>query len=159
VEVPAGRGGQSQARSHPPGPHSFPAPEATLQPLHPEMVERVCGFPRRSSWRSPSSIAAPRAGRRRRHHLRLNLTQHTNGVQNIRPVHAPAPLSATIGRPGVGWCPARARQCPGSDRSRAALPRAAGYLAMPLRDAPSRSQDLSREGNAQGGFWVNRPSS
>src|SRR5213083_1475036 len=69
----------------------------------PEMVERVCGIPK-AKFVEVAKLYCGTSGREKTGTITyaLNLTQHTNGVQNIRALCMLQLLLGNIGRPGGG---------------------------------------------------------
>jgi formate dehydrogenase major subunit len=124
----------------------------------PEMVERVCGIPRSSSRRSPSSSAATPVPRRRGPSPTRSTSPSTPPASRTSGRCAcSSSSSAMSGGRAAAWSRSGARQCAGRHRPRAALPRAARVHGdAAARPAPG-PQDLPREGNPKGGYWVNKP--
>ena len=69
----------------------------------PEMVERVCGIPK-EKFVQVAKLYCENSGPEKTGTITyaLNLTQHTNGVQNIRALCMLQILLGNIGRPGGG---------------------------------------------------------
>ena len=69
----------------------------------PEMVERICGIPK-TKFVEVAKLYCGNSGREKTGTITyaLNLTQHTNGVQNIRALCMLQLLLGNIGRPGGG---------------------------------------------------------
>jgi len=125
----------------------------------PEMVERVCGIPQ-AKFVEVAQLYCGTSGREKTGAITyaLNLTQHTNGVQNIRSLCMLQLLLGNIGRPGGGVVALRGHaNVQGATDLELLYHELPGYLAMPLRDAhPDLKTYLEKE-TPKGGFWVNKP--
>jgi formate dehydrogenase major subunit len=125
----------------------------------PEMVERVCGIPKQK-FVQVAKLFCENSGREKTGSITyaLNLTQHTNGVQNIRALCMLQILLGNIGRPGGGVVALRGHaNVQGATDLELLYHELPGYLPMPLRDAhPDLKTWLEKE-TPKGGFWVNRP--
>ena len=125
----------------------------------PEMVERVCGIPK-EKFVQVAKLFCENSGREKTGSITyaLNLTQHTNGVQNIRALCMLQTLLGNIGRPGGGVVALRGHaNVQGATDLELLYHELPGYLPMPLRDAhPDLKTWLDKE-TPKGGFWVNRP--
>jgi formate dehydrogenase major subunit len=125
----------------------------------PEMVERVCGIPK-EKFVQVAQLFCENSGREKTGSITyaLNLTQHTNGVQNIRALCMLQTLLGNIGRPGGGVVALRGHaNVQGATDLELLYHELPGYLPMPLRDAhPDLKTWLEKE-TPKGGFWVNRP--
>src|SRR5258707_1424538 len=88
----------------------------------------------------------------------LNLTQHTNGVQNIRALCMLQILLGNIGRPGGGVVALRGHaNVQGATDLEVLYHELPGYLPMPLRDAHPDLKTYLEKVTPKGGFWVNLP--
>ena len=125
----------------------------------PEMVERICGIPK-AKFVEVAKLYCGTSGREKTGTITyaLNLTQHTNGVQNIRALCMLQLLLGNIGRPGGGVTALRGHaNVQGATDLEVLYHELPGYLPMPLRDAhPDLKTYLEKE-TPKGGFWVNRP--
>jgi formate dehydrogenase major subunit len=125
----------------------------------PEMVERVCGIPK-DKFVQVAKLYCENSGPDKTGAITyaLNLTQHTNGVQNIRALCMLQILLGNIGRPGGGVVALRGHaNVQGATDLELLYHELPGYLPMPLRDAhPDLKTYLEKE-TPKGGFWVNRP--
>jgi len=125
----------------------------------PEMVERVCGIPK-EKFVQVAQLFCENSGPEKTGSITyaLNLTQHTNGVQNIRALCMLQTLLGNIGRPGGGVVALRGHaNVQGATDLELLYHELPGYLPMPLRDAhPDLKTWLEKE-TPKGGFWVNRP--
>jgi formate dehydrogenase major subunit len=125
----------------------------------PEMVERVCGIPK-EKFVQVAKLFCENSGPEKTGSITyaLNLTQHTNGVQNIRALCMLQILLGNIGRPGGGVVALRGHaNVQGATDLELLYHELPGYLPMPLRDAhPDLKTWLEKE-TPKGGFWVNRP--
>src|SRR5262245_54257370 len=125
----------------------------------PQMVERVCGIPQ-AKFEEVAKLYCSNSGREKTGSITyaLNLTQHTNGVENIRALCMLQLLLGNIGRPGGGVVALRGHaNVQGATDLELLYHELPGYLAMPLRDAhPDLKTYLEKE-TPKGGFWVNRP--
>jgi formate dehydrogenase major subunit len=125
----------------------------------PEMVERVCGIPK-EKFVQVAQLFCENSGPEKTGSISyaLNLTQHTNGVQNIRALCMLQTLLGNIGRPGGGVVALRGHaNVQGATDLELLYHELPGYLPMPLRDAhPDLKTWLEKE-TPKGGFWVNRP--
>jgi len=125
----------------------------------PEMVERVCGIPK-EKFVQVAQLFCENSGPEKTGSITyaLNLTQHTNGVQNIRALCMLQTLLGNIGRPGGGVVALRGHaNVQGATDLELLYHELPGYLPMPLRDAhPDLKTWLEKE-TPKGGFWINRP--
>jgi formate dehydrogenase major subunit len=125
----------------------------------PEMVERVCGIPK-AKFEEVARLFCGTSGPDKTGTITyaLNLTQHTNGVENIRALCMLQLLLGNIGRPGGGVVALRGHaNVQGATDLELLYHELPGYLAMPLRDAhPDLKTYLEKE-TPKGGFWVNKP--
>jgi formate dehydrogenase major subunit len=125
----------------------------------PEMVERVCGIPQ-EKFVQVAKLYCESSGPEKTGAITyaLNLTQHTNGVQNIRALCMLQILLGNIGRPGGGVVALRGHaNVQGATDLELLYHELPGYMAMPLRDAhPDLKTYLEKE-TPKGGFWVNKP--
>jgi formate dehydrogenase major subunit len=124
-----------------------------------EMVERVCGIPR-ALFEETAKLFCGNSGPDKTGTITyaLNLTQHTNGVENIRALAMLQLLLGNIGRPGGGVIALRGHaNVQGATDLELLYHELPGYLPMPLRDAhPDLKTYLEKE-TPKGGYWVNRP--
>jgi formate dehydrogenase major subunit len=125
----------------------------------PEMVERVCGIPT-ATFEEVAQLYCSASGPEKTGTITyaLNLTQHTNGVENIRALCMLQLLLGNIGRPGGGVVALRGHaNVQGATDLELLYHELPGYLPMPLRDVhPDLKTYLDRE-TPKGGYWVNRP--
>src|SRR5947208_1477735 len=125
----------------------------------PEMVEKVCGIPK-AKFEEVAKLYCGTSGPDKTGTITyaLNLTQHTNGVENIRSLCMLQLLLGNIGRPGGGVTALRGHaNVQGATDLELLYHELPGYLPMPLRDAhPDLKTYLEKE-TPKGGFWVNRP--
>jgi formate dehydrogenase major subunit len=124
-----------------------------------EMVEKVCGIPQ-AKFEETAKLFCGNSGRDKTGTITyaLNLTQHTNGVENIRCLAMLQLLLGNIGRPGGGIVALRGHaNVQGATDLELLYHELPGYLPMPLRDAhPDLTTYLEKE-TPKGGFWINRP--
>ncbi len=124
-----------------------------------EMVEKVCGIPK-VKFEETAKLFCGNSGRDKTGTITyaLNLTQHTNGVENIRSLCMLQLLLGNIGRPGGGVTALRGHaNVQGATDLELLYHELPGYLPMPLRDAhPDLKTWLEKE-TPKGGFWINRP--
>jgi formate dehydrogenase major subunit len=125
----------------------------------PEMVEKVCGIPK-AKFEEVAKLYCSNSGPEKTGTITyaLNLTQHTNGVENIRALCMLQLLLGNIGRPGGGVVALRGHaNVQGATDLELLYHELPGYLPQPLRDAhPDLKTYLEKE-TPKGGFWVNRP--
>src|SRR5947199_16017 len=103
----------------------------------PEMVEKVCGIPK-AKFEEVAKLYCGTSGPDKTGTITyaLNLTQHTNGVENIRSLCMLQLLLGNIGRPGGGVTALRGHaNVQGATDLELLYHELPGYLAMPLRDA------------------------
>src|SRR6266567_2796485 len=125
----------------------------------PEMVERVCGIPK-AKFVEVAKLYCGTSGREKTGAITyaLNLTQHTNGVQNIRALCMLQLLLGNIGRPGGGVVALRGHaNVQGATDLEVLYHELPGYMAMPLRDAHPDLKTYLDKQTPKGGFWVNKP--
>jgi formate dehydrogenase major subunit len=124
-----------------------------------EMVEKVCGIPR-AKFEEMAQLYCSTSGPEKTGSITyaLNLTQHTNGVENIRSLCMLQLLLGNIGRPGGGVVALRGHaNVQGATDLELLYHELPGYMAMPLRDQhPDLKTYLERE-TPKGGFWTNKP--
>src|SRR5438132_1610453 len=124
-----------------------------------QMVERVCGIPQ-AKFEEVAKLFCSNSGPEKTGTITyaLNLTQHTNGVENIRALCMLQLLLGNIGRPGGGVTALRGHaNVQGATDLEVLYHELPGYLPMPWRDHhPDLKTYLERE-TPKGGFWVNRP--
>src|SRR6267378_644177 len=125
----------------------------------PAMVERVCGIPK-AKFEEVAQLYCGTSGPEKTGTITyaLNLTQHTNGVENIRALCMLQLLLGNIGRPGGGVTALRGHaNVQGATDLELLYHELPGYLPMPLRDAhPDLKTYLEKE-TPKGGFWTNKP--
>ena len=125
----------------------------------PEMVERVCGIPK-AKFEEMAKLFCETSGPEKTGAITyaLNLTQHTNGVQNIRALCMLQLLLGNIGRPGGGVVALRGHaNVQGATDLELLYHELPGYMAQPLRDVhPDLKTYLEKE-TPKGGFWINKP--
>jgi formate dehydrogenase major subunit len=125
----------------------------------PEMVERVCGIPK-EKFVKVAQLYCENSGPEKTGTITyaLNLTQHTNGVQNIRALCMLQILLGNIGRPGGGVVALRGHaNVQGATDLELLYHELPGYLPMPLRDAHPDLKTYLEKVTPKGGFWVNLP--
>jgi formate dehydrogenase major subunit len=124
-----------------------------------EMVEKVCGIPR-AKFEEVAQLYCGTSGPDKTGTVTyaLNLTQHTNGVENIRSLCMLQLLLGNIGRPGGGVVALRGHaNVQGATDLELLYHELPGYLATPLRDQhPDLKAYLEKE-TPKGGFWTNKP--
>ncbi|HET7342209.1 MAG TPA: formate dehydrogenase-N subunit alpha, partial [Methylomirabilota bacterium] len=125
----------------------------------PEMIEKVCGIPK-AKFEEVAQLYCSSAGPDKTGTITyaLNLTQHTNGVENIRSLCMLQLLLGNIGRPGGGVVALRGHaNVQGATDLELLYHELPGYLAMPLRDQhPDLKTYLEKE-TPKGGYWTNKP--
>jgi formate dehydrogenase major subunit len=125
----------------------------------PEMVERVCGIPK-EKFVQVAKLYCENSGPEKTGTITyaLNLTQHTNGVQNIRSLCMLQILLGNIGRPGGGVVALRGHaNVQGATDLELLYHELPGYLPMPLRDAHPDLKTYLEKVTPKGGYWVNLP--
>jgi formate dehydrogenase major subunit len=124
-----------------------------------EMVERVCGIPK-ARFEETAKLFCGTSGPEKTGTITyaLNLTQHTNGVENIRALCMLQLLLGNVGRPGGGVVALRGHaNVQGATDLELLYHELPGYLPQPLRDVhPDFKTYLDKE-TPKGGYWVNRP--
>jgi len=124
-----------------------------------DMVERVCGIPR-AKFEEVAKLYCGNSGPEKTGTITyaLNLTQHTNGVENIRALCMLQILLGNIGRPGGGVTALRGHaNVQGATDLELLYHELPGYMAQPLRDAhPDLKTYLEKE-TPKAGFWINKP--
>jgi formate dehydrogenase major subunit len=124
-----------------------------------EMVEKVCGIPK-AKFEEVAQLYCGTSGPDKTGTITyaLNLTQHTNGVENIRSLCMLQLLLGNIGRPGGGVTALRGHaNVQGATDLELLYHELPGYLATPLRDQhPDLKTYLDKE-TPKGGFWTNKP--
>jgi formate dehydrogenase major subunit len=124
-----------------------------------EMVERVCGIPR-AKFEEVAKLYCGTSGRDKTGTITyaLNLTQHTNGVENIRALCMLQLLLGNIGRPGGGVTALRGHaNVQGATDLELLYHELPGYLAQPLRDLHPDFKTYLEKETPKGGYWVNKP--
>src|SRR3989454_303816 len=102
----------------------------------PQMVERVCGIPQ-AKFEEVAKLFCSNSGPEKTGTITyaLNLTQHTNGVENIRALCMLQLLLGNIGRPGGGVTALRGHaNVQGATDLELLYHELPGYMAQPLRD-------------------------
>jgi formate dehydrogenase major subunit len=125
----------------------------------PEMVERVCGIPK-AKFEECAKLYCGTSGPEKTGAITyaLNLTQHTNGVQNIRALCMLQLLLGNIGRPGGGVVALRGHaNVQGATDLMVLYHNLPGYMAWPLRDAHPDFKTYNERETPKGGYWVNKP--
>jgi formate dehydrogenase major subunit len=125
----------------------------------PEMVERVCGIPK-ARFEEVAQLFCGNSGPEKTGSITyaLNLTQHTNGVENIRALCMLQLLLGNVGRPGGGVVALRGHaNVQGATDLELLFHELPGYLPMPLRDVHPDLQTYLEKETPKGGFWINRP--
>jgi formate dehydrogenase major subunit len=124
-----------------------------------DMVEKVCGIPK-AKFEEAAQLYCSNSGPEKTGTITyaLNLTQHTNGVENIRALCMLQLLLGNIGRPGGGVTALRGHaNVQGATDLELLYHELPGYLGMPLRDPhPDLKTYLEKE-TPKGGFWTNKP--
>jgi len=124
-----------------------------------DMVEKVCGIPK-AKFEEMAQLYCGTSGPDKTGSITyaLNLTQHTNGVENIRSLCMLQLLLGNIGRPGGGVVALRGHaNVQGATDLELLYHELPGYLATPLRDQhPDLKAYLDKE-TPKGGFWTNKP--
>jgi formate dehydrogenase major subunit len=124
-----------------------------------EMVERVCGIPR-DRFVQAAKLFCENSGPEKTGTVTyaLNLTQHTNGVENIRALCMLQLILGNIGRPGGGVVALRGHaNVQGATDLELLFHELPGYMAQPLRDVhPDLKTYLDKE-TPKGGYWTNKP--
>src|SRR5499427_2297525 len=124
-----------------------------------EMVERVCGIPK-PKFEEVAQLYCSNSGPEKTGTITyaLNLTQHTNGVQNIRALCMLQLLLGNIGRPGGGVTALRGHaNVQGATDLELLYHELPGYLAMPLRDLHPDFKTYIEKETPKGGYWTNKP--
>src|SRR3989337_2064710 len=125
----------------------------------PEMVERVCGIPKQK-FVEAAQLFCGYSGPEKTGSITyaLNLTQHTNGVQNIRALCMLQILLGNIGRPGGGVVALRGHaNVQGATDLMVLYHNLPGYMTWPLRDAHPDLKTYNEKETPKGGYWVNKP--
>ncbi len=125
----------------------------------PEMVERVCGIPK-EKFVEVAKLFCGTSGPEKTGSITyaLNLTQHTNGVENIRALCMLQLLLGNIGRPGGGVVALRGHaNVQGATDLAVLYQDLPGYHPMPLRDAHPDLKTYLEKTTPKSGFVVNRP--
>ncbi len=124
-----------------------------------EMVERVCGIPK-EKFIAAAKLFCENSGPEKTGTITyaLNLTQHTNGVENIRALAILQLLLGNIGRPGGGVVALRGHaNVQGATDLAVLYQDLPGYNPMPLRDAHPDLKTYLEKTTPKTGFPVNRP--
>ena len=125
----------------------------------PEMVERICGIPK-VKFEEVAQLFCATSGPDKTGSITyaLNLTQHTNGVENIRSLCMLQLLLGNIGRPGGGVVALRGHaNVQGATDLELLYHELPGYMAMPLRDVHQDFKTYVDRETPKGGYWVNKP--
>jgi formate dehydrogenase major subunit len=125
----------------------------------PEMVERICGIPQ-PRFEEVAQLFCGTSGPDKTGSITyaLNLTQHTNGVENIRSLCMLQLLLGNIGRPGGGVVALRGHaNVQGATDLELLYHELPGYMAMPLRDVHPDFKTYVEKETPKGGYWVNKP--
>jgi formate dehydrogenase major subunit len=125
----------------------------------PEMVERVCGTPKKTFVQAAemfcSTGAKDKSGSIT---YALNLTQHTNGVQNIRALCMLQLMLGNVGVPGGGVVALRGHaNVQGATDLAVLYQDLPGYMAQPLRDPHPTFKDYIEKETPKASFWINKP--
>ena len=121
----------------------------------PEMVEQVCGVPRRSSSRSPRRLCE-NSGRERTSAFcyAVGWTQHTVGVQYIRAAAIIQLLLGNIGRPGGGILALRGHaSIQGSTDIPTLYDILPGYIPMPHAQEHQTLSEYVEQNSSATGYW------
>src|SRR6266498_4731684 len=124
-----------------------------------EMVERVCGIPQ-AKFVEVAQLYCGTSGREKTGAITyaLNLTQHTNGVQNIRALCMLQLLLGNVGRPGGGVVALRGHaNVQGATDFGTLYHMLPGYPPAPLQAAHPTLKDYLEKSTPMGGYWVNNP--
>src|SRR5580765_4207846 len=124
-----------------------------------EMVEKVCGIPR-AKFEEMAQLYCSNSGPEKTGTITyaLNLTQHTNGVENIRALCMLQLLLGNIGRPGGGVVALRGHaNVQGATDLELLYHELPGYMAVPLRDLHPDLKTYLEKGTPKGGYWTNKP--
>jgi len=125
----------------------------------PEMVERVCGIPK-AKFEEVAKLFCGTSGPDKTGSITyaLNLTQHTNGVENIRALCMLQLLLGNVGRPGGGVVALRGHaNVQGATDLELLYHELPGYMAQPLRDLHPDFKTYVEKETPKGGYWVNKP--
>jgi formate dehydrogenase major subunit len=123
----------------------------------PEMVERICGVPRRQLVEVAEALCR-NSGRERTSAFAyaVGWTQHTVGVQYIRAAAIIQLLLGNIGRPGGGILALRGHaSIQGSTDIPTLFNLLPGYLPMPTAHAHEALDDYIEANRPPGGYWGN----
>jgi formate dehydrogenase major subunit len=124
-----------------------------------EMVERVCGIPK-DLFVKAARMFCEASGPDKTGTITyaLNLTQHTNGTENIRSLCMLQLLLGNIGRPGGGVTALRGHaNVQGATDLAVLYQDLPGYHPVPLRDAHPDLKTYLEKTTPKSGFVVNRP--
>ncbi len=125
----------------------------------PEAVEKICGIPK-AKFEEVAQLFCSTSGRDKTGTITyaLNLTQHSNGVENIRSLCMLQLLLGNIGRPGGGVVALRGHaNVQGATDLELLYHELPGYMAQPLRDAHPDLKTYMEKETPKGGYWVNKP--
>ncbi len=125
----------------------------------PETVEKICGIPK-AKFEEVAQLFCSTSGPEKTGTITyaLNLTQHSNGVENIRALCMLQLLLGNIGRPGGGVVALRGHaNVQGATDLELLYHELPGYMAQPLRDAHPDLKTYMEKETPKGGFWVNKP--
>jgi len=124
-----------------------------------EMVERVAGIPK-DLFVKAAKMFCENSGREKTGTITyaLNLTQHTNGVENIRALCMLQLMLGNVGRPGGGVTALRGHaNVQGATDLAVLYQDLPGYHPVPLRDAHPDLKTYLEKTTPKSGFAVNRP--
>ena len=124
-----------------------------------EMVEKICGIPK-AKFEETARLFCGNSGPEKTGTITyaLNLTQHTNGVENIRSLCMLQLLLGNIGRPGGGVVALRGHaNVQGATDLELLYHELPGYLPMPLRDVHGDLKTYLEKETPKAGYWTNRP--
>src|SRR5919201_3054473 len=125
----------------------------------PAMVEKVCGIPK-AKFEEAAQLFCSTSGPDKTGTITyaLNLTQHTNGVENIRALCMLQLLLGNIGRPGGGVTALRGHaNVQGATDFGTLYHMLPGYPAQPLQAPHPSLTDYLEKTTPKGGYWVNNP--
>ncbi len=124
-----------------------------------EMVEKICGIPK-AKFEETARLFCGNSGPEKTGTITyaLNLTQHTNGVENIRSLCMLQLLLGNIGRPGGGVVALRGHaNVQGATDLELLYHELPGSLPMPLRDVHGDLKTYLEKETPKAGYWTNRP--
>src|SRR2546429_5771563 len=121
------------------------------------MVEQICGVPT-GTFRRVCELLTENSGRERTGAFVYSVgwTQHTVGVQYIRPASILQALLGNIGRPGGGIMALRGHaSIPGSPDIPTLFDLLPGYIPMPHAHQHEGLDDFIDADSAERGYWAN----